>query len=54
MKEVLQIKRVVKAILASSYWLKRYRVAVKLIPKWSAKVNTHQQEKIVKAATAYQ
>jgi len=38
--KALKIKRIVKAILASPQWLNCYSVEVKLIPKWSNKVNT--------------
>ena len=42
-----------KKILASEYWLKRYGARIKLIPKWTSKINVYQQEHIIKATTAY-
>lgn len=51
---VLEVKRVIKKILASKAQSKRYGALVKLIPKWTPKLNARQQERICKAATAHQ
>ena len=39
LENALLVKRVVKEILSSSYWVNRYKAPVKLILKQSAKIN---------------